>query len=1309
MNGPWHATAPEALAGELHTSLDSGLSGRDARERLAAQGPNVLPEAPPASPLRLFLAQFESLIIWVLIGAAVLSGLLGEWVDLGAILAIVLLNALLGFVQEYKAERSLAALKKLSTATARVIRDGAVHVVPASDLVPGDLILVEAGDHVPADARLVYATALRTHEASLTGESTPVDKTARALTGDRLPLADRTNLLFLGTSVTAGKGRALVVATGTGTELGRIASLLQKAPVEPTPLQKRLGQLGHFLLFLSLGIVTVVFLLGLWRGEPLVGMFLTAVSLAVAAIPEGLPAIVTMTLALGVTRMARRHALIRRLPAVETLGSTTVICTDKTGTLTKNEMTVTRLFLPGRLFEVTGEGYAPTGEIRQWSMVNGQWQAGHEPSPVTHHPSPITHSSLRELLSAFALCNGASLREEEGAWRIVGDPTEGALLVAAAKLGLWKEPLEADQPLLGEAPFDPERKLMTMVRQSRGGPVAYVKGAPDVLLLRCTHHLTEEGRIEPLGDAVRKQILEANGTFAQEALRVLGAARRPLDRAPTEFRADELERELIFLGLAAMKDPLRPEALRAVQAAREAGIKTVMITGDHKETAIAIARELGLLDGRDRLPGEPAPALSGTELDDLTDEALAEQVERIAVYARVSAEHKLRIVRAWKARGAIAAMTGDGVNDAPAVKEAHVGVAMGLTGTDVTKEASDMVVTDDNFASIEAAVEEGRTIYDNIRKSVHYLLSCNLSEVLVMLLAALLDLPLPLLPVQILWINLVTDGLPALALAVDPADPDLMRRPPRRPKARFLERERVALMFAQGSFMALVTIAAFAYCLYGMDQNLDRARTVTFTVLVMAQLFHSFNCRSDRHSLVSIGWRTNPHLLWAVGGSTLLQTAIISTAWSREVFKVAPFNPEHWLFAFGLGLLPLLAMEVWKAGRRGRGPLTLLCLGALALSFLGPMGCTREGEEPRDAKPPTDAARPGVVRLKPEAAAAAGVAVQPIRRGEFRQHRDFPATVQPNQNELAEVTTLVRGRVVEVYVDFGQDVKKGTELARLDSSELGLAEADYLKDLAKLHEAERAYERARDLLHDKAISLAEFQRKEAEALGARSEARESRNRLGVLGVNEEEIARLEKEQTIRSTVSIKAPFAGRIIKRNVARGEVMETTDELFTLADLSDVWVIANVPEKDVRFIKSSHVVDVRLAAYPNEVFHGKITYVGDVLDPATRTMKLRVTVPNPDGRLKPEMFATVRVYGEPERQALAVPLSAVLRDAGAPMVFVLAGPGQFEARAVKLGEESAELVKVLDGLREGEQVVTAGAFALKSEAEKYKIEPTR
>ena len=910
---PWYAISAELCATRLNTHPERGLSGENVRDRFAEQGPNELPEAQPPSLLKLFLSQFTSVIVWVLVGAAVISGLLEDWLDAAAILAIVLLNGVLGFVQEFRAERSLAALRKMSVATARVFRDGVIRSIPARELVRGDLILLEAGDRIPADARLIYTTNFQTQEASLTGESTPVQKHAGIIAGAGIPLAERTNMVFMGTVAVSGKARALVVATAVRTELGRIAAMIQKATEAEqaeTPLQRRLEQFGYTLLWLALAVVTVVFLLGYLRGEPAVLMLLTAVSLAVAAVPEGLPAIVTITLALGVTRMVTRHALIRKLPAVETLGSATVICSDKTGTLTKNEMTVTRLFAGDRVFEVTGEGYEPVGEIREKrSELSGNNLYLENPELRSQNSAPSLSPALRELMTAAVLCNGATLREENGTWQVIGDPTEGALLVAAAKAALTIETLTSTYHFLGEVPFDPERKMMTIVRRTSDGPVAYVKGAPDMLLRHCTHRLAMDGTIELLTEAIRTSILDANASFAHQALRVLGMAQRRLDREPDAYRAQELEDHLVFLGLVAMKDPLRSEAKVAVQACHDAGIRTVMITGDHKDTAVAIAEELGTLKGSGQ-------ALSGTELDRLSDDELGQTVEQVRVYARVTAEHKLRIVKAWKARGAIVAMTGDGVNDAPAVKEADIGVAMGVTGTDVTKEAADMVVTDDNFASIAAAVEEGRGIFDNIRKTIHFLLSCNVSEVLVMLFATLIGLPLPLLPIQILWMNLVTDGFPALALAVDPKSPDLMKQPPRRPEARLLDVGRLVTIGAQGLMLGAISLGAFAYSLYGLHQEVEQARTVAFTVMVVGQLVHAFNCRSERLSLFQLGVGTNRALVWAFLLSLVVQVAVLTVPAVAPIFKVAPLPIEGWALIGAMGILPFLLMELMKVLRR---------------------------------------------------------------------------------------------------------------------------------------------------------------------------------------------------------------------------------------------------------------------------------------------------------------------------------------------------------------------------------------------------------
>ncbi len=921
----WQFT-PDKLTALLGTDSERGLSTQEVERRRTEFGSNELPEAPPPSLVKLFLSQFTSVIVWVLIGAGVISGLLEDWVDAGAILAIVFLNGLLGFVQEFRAERSLAALRKMSVTMARVFRDGVLRSIPARELVPGDLTFLEAGDRIPADARLIYAANFQAQEASLTGESTPVQKQAGALEGADVPLADRTNMAFMGTIAVSGKARALVVATALRTELGRIAAMIQKeseAERTETPLQRRLEQFGYTLLWLALAVVAVVFALGYLRGEPLVTMFMTSVSLAVAAVPEGLPTVVTITLALGVTRMVKRHALIRKLPAVETLGSATVICTDKTGTLTKNEMTVTKLFIGTAAFDVTGEGYAPVGEIRETSKVR---ESGSELTVLSSELSGSTprlenqelrtqnielsqFPALRELLTAAVLCNGATLREENGTWQVIGDPTEGALLVAAAKATLTKEVLEDSAPFEEEIPFDAERKMMTIIRRTDDGSMAYVKGAPDVLLPRCTHRLTLDGLIEPMSDQQQQIMLDTNASLAQQTLRVLAVAHRRLVDHGMNLSADAVEKDLVLLGLFAMKDPLRPEAAEAVRLCREAGIRTVMITGDHKVTAIAIARDLGLHDG-------DGSALSGHEINHLTDEQLTQCVERISVYARVTAEHKLRIIQAWKRRGAIVAMTGDGVNDAPAIKAADIGIAMGLSGTDVTKEAADMVVTDDNFASIAAAVEEGRGVFDNIRKTVHFLLSCNLSEVLVMLFAALLGLPLPLLPIQILWMNLVTDGIPALALAVDPKAPDLMKRPPRRPEARLLDGGRLLAIGGEGLMLGLIALGAFSYSLYGLHQELDQARTVAFTVMVVAQLVHVFNCRSERLSLFQLGVGTNRALVWAFLLSLVVQMAVLTIPAVAPIFKVVSVPIEDWALMGGMGVLPFMIMEGIKWIRR---------------------------------------------------------------------------------------------------------------------------------------------------------------------------------------------------------------------------------------------------------------------------------------------------------------------------------------------------------------------------------------------------------
>ncbi|MCX5706686.1 MAG: calcium-transporting P-type ATPase, PMR1-type [Candidatus Omnitrophica bacterium] len=895
----YNFTAEETVKA-LNSNSDSGLDSQEAKRRQIEFGLNQLREKKGISPWNIFFEQFQNFIIWILIAAALVSGLLKEWVDALAIIAIVILNAILGFIQEYRAEKSLAALKKLSSPNSKVIRDGQHSVIPSVWLVPGDLIELEAGDYISADSRLLWTTAnFSVQEASLTGESTAVTKTTFALKEGNIPLADRANMVYMGTAVAVGKARAVVVDTGMLTELGRIAGMVQEIRQEDTPLQKKLEEFGKWIVWLCFILVGVVFLLEWLRGGKIIDVFLTAVSLAVAAIPEGLPAVVTISLALGVHRMVKRNALIRKLPSVETLGCATVICTDKTGTLTKNEMTVQAVFSGGKLFEVSGIGYLPKGEfLFKQNKIN-----------------PADYPDLNQALTCAVLCNGAELSLDNGSYKIFGDPTEGALLSVAGKASLWKEKLEKKFTFVDEIPFDSQRKKMTIIRSESGKLIAFIKGAPDILLNDCIN-IEEAAQVRKLSDADKINIQRINNELADRAMRVLAVAYKVLDEAPKKYEAEEIEKNLTFLGLFAMIDPPREEAKKAIQRCKTAGIRTVMITGDHKNTAVAIARQLGMYD-------QGSLALSGEELDILSDVQLYDQVEKIAVYARVSPEHKLRIVTAWRKRGEVVAMTGDGVNDAPAVKEADIGVAMGITGTDVTKEVSDMVITDDNFASIVAAVEEGRGIYDNIKKFVHYLLSCNTGEILVMFTSSLIGLPVPLLPIHILWVNLVTDGLPALALGVDPVNPNVMQRPPRNPHEKVVTKQRGLLMLAQGSFIAFCSLLAFVFVLYIEKGGIDRARTAAFIVLSCSQLFHAFNCRSMKESLFKLGIFTNKKLILANSVSFALQMAVVYVPFLQQVFKTEALGLFDWFLVIGISSFPLWAVEAWKAlANRGVLPLS---------------------------------------------------------------------------------------------------------------------------------------------------------------------------------------------------------------------------------------------------------------------------------------------------------------------------------------------------------------------------------------------------
>ncbi len=888
----WWVKDKDAVAKELGANLEFGLSDSEVTARQEKYGPNQLMEKKGKSPFALFLDQFKDFMIWVLIGAALVSGYLEEWVDAIAIIVIVILNALLGFIQEYRAEKSLAALKKLSSPTTKVLRNGKHLVIPSSDIVPGDIVELEAGDYVPADSRVVYATGnTSSHEASLTGESTPVAKFSEKLNSEEIGLADRTNMLYMGTSIVSGKARALVTGTGMETELGNIAGMIQKIEDTTTPLQNKLKEFGKIIIFIVFALVGIIFLIGYLRGENVVDLFLTAVSLAVAAIPEGLPAVVTIALALGVQRMVRRHCIIRKLPSVETLGSTSVICSDKTGTLTKNEMTVQALYQDGRNIEITGIGYSPEGDFK---LQNSNIDPKNDPG-------------LNALVTASVLCNGAQLVKEGSVFKIVGDPTEGALLTMAGKTGMNKKSLESEYPFVEEIPFDSDRKQMTIVRKNNESYVAYVKGAPDVLLGNCSKILEGDTTVDLIPEK-RNEIMKANGELADKAMRVLGVAQREFNQLPSQIDAQSIENNLVFLGLVAMIDPPRPEVKLAMRDCRSAGIRSVMITGDHKNTAVAIARDLGFYE-KDSL------AFTGEELDKMSQEDFEKNVEKSVVYARVSPEHKLRIVKAWRNKGYVVAMTGDGVNDAPAVKEADIGVAMGITGTDVTKEVSDMVITDDNFASIVAAVEEGRGIYDNIRKFIHYLLSCNVGEILVMFVASLIRLPVPLLPIHILWVNLVTDGLPALALGVDPIDKNIMKRPPRDRNASVLNVKLGSIIFIQGVFIAFCSLLAFVLVYYVEKEGIERARTASFIVLACSQLFHSFNCRSNHDSIFTLGFLSNKKLVYATLVSFALQMAVVYIPVLQSVFKTLPLGWFDWVMVLIISSFPLWAMEIMKVIR----------------------------------------------------------------------------------------------------------------------------------------------------------------------------------------------------------------------------------------------------------------------------------------------------------------------------------------------------------------------------------------------------------
>ncbi len=923
----WHALSAKEVLEKLDTTPIKGLSTDEVERRRQIHGLNQLREKPRPSFIQLVFAQLKSFVIVLLIVASIISMILGEFVDSAAILLIVILNAVLGVVQESRAEEALAALKKMAAPDAQVIRDGKHVSVPSEQLVPGDIVKLEAGNFIPADLRLLEAINMRVEEAALTGESVPVQKNALLTLDAGSSLGDRKNTVFMGTVVSYGRGHGVVTSTGMHTQLGLIANMLQSVHEEETPLQKRLDQLGKTLGIACLVVCAIVFGVGLLEGGNPLDLFMIAISLAIAAVPEGLPAIVTISLALGMQEMIKRHALIRRLSSVETLGSATVICSDKTGTLTQNEMTVTNIWADGQFIEVTGQGYAPKGEF----LVNGN------KVDLANYPA------VKTALWVGALNNDAMLEENhlEGGeidYRMIGDPTEGSILVAAYKAGAGSQALNNAYPRKNEIPFDSERKRMVTIHaidnpsledispftdaSHKNLQVVAVKGAPDVVLNLCSKiHPMDNGASRPLDAVTKKAILDANDSMTQKALRVIGVAFKLENKIEGELNSAEIEHDLIFAGLIGMIDPARPEVKPALQTATKAGIRTLMITGDYPNTAKAIAESIGLLQ-----PGHKV--LTGAQLDEIDDKQLITEVEQTDVFARVSPEHKMRIVNALQANGEIVAMTGDGVNDAPAIKQADIGVSMGITGTDVAKDTADMVLTDDNYVSIVSAVEQGRIIYSNIRKFVYYLISCNLGEILIIFLPTAFGRFLfpemnteqltPLVPIQLLWLNLISDGAPALALGTEKGDPDIMEQKPRPPQEPIINKQMMIGVVIQTLAIAGVTLFAFwrgliNYAHLPLEQRLPIAETMAFITLASSELLRAFTARSERYPLLKIGIFSNKWMNWAVLASFIMLMGVTYIPFLNPIFNTMPLGWSEWSLMLPLLFVPAVVAEISKA------------------------------------------------------------------------------------------------------------------------------------------------------------------------------------------------------------------------------------------------------------------------------------------------------------------------------------------------------------------------------------------------------------
>jgi len=876
----YHEMNTKEVEEALNTDLSSGLTSADVKQRLKQYGNNELEEGERQSAWLVFFSQFKDFMVLVLLAATLISGFLGEYIDAIAIIAIVIVNAFLGFFQEVKAEKSLQALKELSAPQVQVLRDGQWIKIASKEIVPGDVLKFSSGDRIGADLRLIDVKSLEIEESALTGESLPVSKNTSALSKENLGIGDMENMAFMGTMVTRGTGMGVVVGTGMKTAMGQIADLLQSAESMTTPLQRRLEQLGKILIVTALLLTALVVVVGVLQGNDLYTMFLAGVSLAVAAIPEGLPAIVTVALSLGVQRMIKQNAIVRKLPAVETLGCASVICSDKTGTMTQNEMTVTHLWSSGQTWFVDGVGYEPSGAFYR----------DDERIDVTNE------KALQQMLMFGMLCNHAELIEKKKEYAVDGDPTEGALLVAAMKAGYNRSELLNEFKIVQEFPFDSTRKMMSVIiKDPNGRQYVVTKGAPDILVGK-SEAILWNGKKQLLSQNAKQTVQSAINELASKALRTIAIGFKEIPAQTLVLDEKEAEKSLTFIGLQGMIDPPRPEVKLAVKECKDAGIKTVMITGDHVITAKAIAKQLGILSNQSKV-------LDGPALSEMSLEELEDVVEEVSVFARVSPEHKLKIVKALQNKGHIVAMTGDGVNDAPAIKAADIGVSMGITGTDVAKEASALVLLDDNFATIKSAIKEGRNIYENIRKFIRYLLASNVGEILVMLFAMLLALPLPLVPIQILWVNLVTDGLPAMALGLDQPEGDVMKRKPRNPKEGVFARGLGWKIISRGFLIGLVTLLAFMFAYKDNPNHLEYAQTVAFATLVLAQLIHVFDCRSER-SILSRNPFGNKYLVWAVILSLLMVLVVIYYPPLQPIFHTVPIQVSDWWIITGLAAIP---------------------------------------------------------------------------------------------------------------------------------------------------------------------------------------------------------------------------------------------------------------------------------------------------------------------------------------------------------------------------------------------------------------------